>query len=123
MRTRAACNQQGKFCRDCPNRLRSHRKDPHTGKQADGRQVHFSDNSTVGSATLVLPSVRSGALSIEPDGNSSIVRIRDIEKSRLGYRESAWRIPIKVNGYLLSAVVDIAAEITIVHVVSTFVLM
>lgn len=78
MRTRVACNQQGQFCRDCPNRLRSelsHRKDPHTGKQADGRQVHFSDNSTVGSATLVVPSVRSGALSIEPDGNSSIVRI------------------------------------------------
>ena len=31
----------------------------------------------------------------------------------MGYGESAWRIPVKVNGVDLSAVVDTAAEITI----------
>lgn len=91
-----ACNQQGHFRRECPNRPRSessHRQGPRTSKQADGRQVHFSDTPTVGAATRVVPSVRSGGL---------------------GYGESAWRIPIKVNGVLVSAVVDTAAEITII---------
>lgn len=91
-----ACNQLGHFQRECPNRSRSessHCQGPRSSKQADGRQVHFSDTPTVGAATRVVPSVRSGGL---------------------GYGESAWRIPIKVNGVLVSAVVDTAAEITII---------
>lgn len=60
-----ACNQQGNFRRECPNRQRldsSHRQSQRTRKQAEGRQVQFSDTPTVGSATRVVPSVRSGAL-------------------------------------------------------------
>ena len=46
----------------------------------------------MGAATRVIPPVRSGVL---------------------GYGKSAWRIPVKVNGVCISAVVDTAAEITI----------
>uniref|UniRef100_K1PUT2 Uncharacterized protein n=1 Tax=Magallana gigas TaxID=29159 RepID=K1PUT2_MAGGI len=91
-----ACNQQGHFRRECPNRHRldsPHRQGQRTSKQADGRQVQFSETPTVGSATRVVPSIRSGGL---------------------GYGESAWRISIKVNGVLVSAVVDTAAQITII---------
>lgn len=80
----------------CLNRPRaelSQRQGPRTSRQTDGKQVYFSDTSTVGAATRVVPSVRSGGR---------------------GYGESAWRIPIKVNGVLVSAVVDTAAEITII---------
>lgn len=37
-----------------------------------------------------------------------------VRSGGLGYGESAWRISIKVNGVSVSAVVDTAAEITII---------
>uniref|UniRef100_A0A8W8NYF0 CCHC-type domain-containing protein n=1 Tax=Magallana gigas TaxID=29159 RepID=A0A8W8NYF0_MAGGI len=60
-----ACNHLGHFRRECPNRQQldsPHRQGQRSSKQADDRQVQFSGTPTVGSATLVVPSVRSGAL-------------------------------------------------------------
>lgn len=52
---RYSCNQQGPFRRECPNRQRldsSHRQGKRTSKQADGRQVQFSETPTVTSIEL-----------------------------------------------------------------------
>lgn len=83
--------------------------------------MYFLDNFIVGLVILVVLLVRLGVLFIELDGNLLIVCIWDIEKFCFGYRESVWCILIKVNGYLLSMVVNIVVEIIIV--VSIFVLM
>lgn len=39
--------------------------------------------------------------------------ILSVRSGVLGYSESAWRIPVKVTGVGISAVVDTAAEIII----------
>lgn len=88
------CHRPGHFRRDCPNRSRVRSASPPLSnrKGTDTKHVSFKSSPTVGAATRVIPSIRSGAM---------------------GYGESAWRISVRVNGVDLSTVADTAAEITI----------
>lgn len=88
------CKQRGRFQRECPHRRQSELSTG-PGLQA-GTGVEskcIRDIQTVKAEKRIMPSVRS----------------RDV---RLW--ERTWQIPLQVNGVFVSAVVDTAAEITII---------
>ena len=93
-----SCNQPGHFKRECPNLTKSAesrspsprpRAPPNT---SDKKRVQFPDKP-ITMKRRVVPSVRAGAQ----------------ERG-----ENAWHIPVSINDMLVDAVVDTAADITII---------
>lgn len=84
------CRQRGNFRRECPEKC----SESSAGTGVRSRHARSKVSPTVGAEKGIMSSVGScGAV---------------------GYAEGAWQVPVKVNDVPVSAVVDTAAEITIV---------
>lgn len=83
------CKQRGHFKRECSKRCSG----SSAGTGVGSKHARSKGSPTVGAEKGIVSSVRSWGV---------------------GYGEIAWRIPVKVNDVPVSAVVDTAAEITIV---------
>lgn len=97
LRCSGAAGQRGHFQSECPRRGRSELSTGpclQAGSAVDSKVIRGTH--TVEAEKSIMPSVRSGVF---------------------GYGESKWKIPLKVNGVLMSDVVDTVADITITQMV------
>lgn len=84
------CRQRGHFRRECPEKC----SESSAGTGVRSKHARSKVSPTVGAEKGIVSSFGSGGA--------------------VGYAEGAWQVPVKVNDVPVSAVVDTAAEITIV---------